>query len=915
MKENSGSKFEFLDQTGAFRFINPLNIHELYFPLCNEAGLMSSITPALHGDIKTDQHHFVMPPVTIEDIYNSRASRNFWFHVRGEGPWSAAGNSARQNSIIYDGRHDMERTIEAGFLWHKLIYHDSTNALTSEILSFIPVNEDRVEIMYVTVINNGRKDVCITPTSAIPLYGRSADNIRDHRHVTSLVNRIRLHSYGVSMKPVIVFDERGHKYNHAVCFVFGCEQDGSLPAGSISSAHSFIGKAGAYDWPEAVVRNADLQEYSGEQLDGREYIGALRFRDTILSPGEKKDYIIMIGTCDDSVNTDAIFARYNTKDKVMKFFRENKDHWNSIAKSITYGSGLKDFSNWMQWVNIQPVLRKIYGCSFLPHHDYGKGGRGWRDLWQDCLSLIICGPDVFRDLLIANFSGVRVDGTNATIIGAKAGEFVADRNNIARVWMDHGCWPYITTKLYIDQSGDFSILLERQTYFRDSLVMRAAQKDFVWDNSQGLNLKTKDGEIYHGTVLEHLLVQHLCAFFNAGGHNMIRLEGADWNDTLDMAREQGESTAFSALYAGNMISLSGLLLRMKDKLGTDRIELFCELKLLLDSISGETQYDRPEYRRSKLAAYLDTVRTNITGAKASFRITDLAEDLRIKGEWLNKRIREYEWIETKCKDGFFNGYYNNDGQRVDGEQEGEVIMNLTAQVFTTMYGLATEEQVAASYQSCRRYLKDALTGGYKLNTDLGNNELNFGRCFSFAYGEKENGSVFCHMVVMYSYALYKRVFVHEAYEVFRSLFDLCTDVEKSGIYPGIPEYFNLSGKGMYHYLTGSASWMSLLVLTEMYGIRGEYGELVAEPKLMGEQFDQDGTAFVSARFADKKINVTYENRKRLDYPDYMIEKAVVNGIDISGMIFNGRVVRIPKDIGKAALNQRKSDLDIILELR
>jgi len=51
-------------------------------------------------------------------------------------------------------------------------------------------------------------------------------------------------------------------------------------------------------------------------------------------------------------------------------------------------------------VAIQPTLRKIFGCSFLPDFDYGKGGRGWRDLWQDCLGLILSG--VFR-LVVANY--------------------------------------------------------------------------------------------------------------------------------------------------------------------------------------------------------------------------------------------------------------------------------------------------------------------------------------------------------------------------------------------------------------------------------------------------------------------------------------------------------------------------------
>ena len=52
-------------------------------------------------------------------------------------------------------------------------------------------------------------------------------------------------------------------------------------------------------------------------------------------------------------------------------------------------------------------------------------------------------------MLVDNFGGVRLDGSNATIIGSGRGEFIADRNNIARVWMDHGFWPLHTTALAV----------------------------------------------------------------------------------------------------------------------------------------------------------------------------------------------------------------------------------------------------------------------------------------------------------------------------------------------------------------------------------------------------------------------------------------------------------------------------------
>ena len=63
------------------------------------------------------------------------------------------------------------------------------------------------------------------------------------------------------------------------------------------------------------------------------------------------------------------------------------------------------------------------------------------------LHFLIMEPELrFVGMLIDNFGGVRLDGTNATIIGSKQGEFIADRNNITRVWMDHGAWPYLTTE-------------------------------------------------------------------------------------------------------------------------------------------------------------------------------------------------------------------------------------------------------------------------------------------------------------------------------------------------------------------------------------------------------------------------------------------------------------------------------------
>ncbi len=53
---------------------------------------------------------------------------------------------------------------------------------------------------------------------------------------------------------------------------------------------------------------------------------------------------------------------------------------------------------------------------------------------------------------------------------------------------------------------------------------------------------------------------------------------------------------------------------------------------------------------------------------------------------------------------------------------------------------------------------------------------------------------------------------------------------------------------MYHYLTGAASWFMLTMITQVYGVRGDLGNLVLAPKLMSEQFDADGNASVQLSF-------------------------------------------------------------------
>ena len=144
---------------------------------------------------------------------------------------------------------------------------------------------------------------------------------------------------------------------------------------------------------------------------------------------------------------------------------------------------------------------------------------------------------------------------------AQPGEFKADRNNIPRVWMDHGAWPLLTDQAVYRPERRSGFPAARANLLQGpASSTAAAADDLPGDLNRARSCKTADGEVVSAArVLEHLLVQHLTAFFNVGEHNILLLEGADWNDALDMARTRGESVAFSALYAGNLQTLAELV--------------------------------------------------------------------------------------------------------------------------------------------------------------------------------------------------------------------------------------------------------------------------------------------------------------------------------------------------------------------
>lgn len=811
-----------------------------YLPLFNELGIKSSITPYFGGDLKLDHHHYLLEPTSELDLFKNSYARNVIFTVNHQ-QYFLNGSSLHQQDDLLE--------YESGRLYQRVT---RTNALFSlETTTYVPVS-DPLEVHEIHIKNISNQDLEMDIITAIPIYGRSADNLRDHRHVTSLLNRIQRDDSGVLMTPTLSFDERGHIKNTYTYAVYAHIDDVKVQR-MITNIDDFL-DGGTFNFPKGIYNT------QSPDREGYEAIAGIGFEKISLKPNETKTLYITLGIHE---NTPLEIRKTHKKFHQKIHFEHELNHvikhFDALKHKLNFNLISEETSELLDWVGVQPVLRRYFGNSYLPHHDYGRGGRGWRDLWQDLLSLIMHNETEIKDLLINNFAGIRIDGSNATIIGSKPGEFLADRNKIVRVWSDHGAWPLLTTEMYIHETGDISFLKLEQSYFDDKFTHYTYQTKDSFDKDYILKVNES---IYKGTVLEHLLIQNIVAHFNTGEFGFIKLEDADWNDGLDMAKEHGETVAFTHFYANNLRRLAVLIEKLDDD-----IKIYSALKeLIFGEISLETFFEK--------AKSFDGNQVRVQKDKLIKRLEELSIE-RIN------HIEKHAWID----DTHLQSYVTNHKVFLDDSNSS----NLTGQAMALLSQTIDHQKVHRLVQKNKELLFDKKRGGYHLNTDYKKLLTEMGRAYGFSYHHKENGAVFSHMAIMYIYGLYQYNFVKEGSEGYHAL--IARSLEKeSHILRGIPEYFNDLGIGKYLYLTGSASWLLKLLREQVFGIRLQYGKLTLNPKLTLNEFINK-EASIETIIQGNSIKITYKNLKNLDYGQYKIKEIHQDGkiIDENNLKPSGRI--------------------------
>lgn len=130
-------KLKFLNANGDFVLTDADQAAETYFPLANEGGIISSITPRLAGDCKTGQDTFLLAACSEQTLHESRATRNFWLQFADGTLWSAAGQSAAQQAARF-GKGADEVMLYGGLLWQTVERANRALGVKAAVTSFVP---------------------------------------------------------------------------------------------------------------------------------------------------------------------------------------------------------------------------------------------------------------------------------------------------------------------------------------------------------------------------------------------------------------------------------------------------------------------------------------------------------------------------------------------------------------------------------------------------------------------------------------------------------------------------------------------------------------------------------------------------------------------------------------------------------
>jgi cellobiose phosphorylase len=724
-----------------------------------------------------------------------------YFYIKDdEIVWSPGWKPVKTELDSYECRHGMSYTK----------FKSSKNGVQAEVLQFIPLSFWG-EIQKVSLTNNSSEVKKLKLFSFIEwaLWNAEDDMTNFQRNFNT--GEVEIEDSVIYHKTE--FKERRNHYsfysvNEAI-------------KGFDTDRDSFVGLYNGFDTPEVVTDGKPKNTIAhGWSPIASHYI------EVDLQPGEKKDYIFMLGYVEVDENNKwesksiinkkpakEMIEKFNTVEKVESAFNELSAYWDNLLSKINIKSGEDKLDRMVNIWNQYQCMVTFNMSRSASFFESGIGrGMGFRDSNQDLIGFVHQIPERARERIIDIASTQFEDGScyhQYQPLTKKGNAAIGGDFN------DDPLWLILSTTEYIKETGDFSLLEELVPFDND--VSRAK------------------------THFEHLKASFYHVVNNLGPHKLPLIGRADWNDCLNLncfSKDPNESfqttgnkkgeTAESLMIAGLFVVYGKEFVKLCKQIGKDD-----------EALEAETH------------------------------INNMIE-----------AVKQHGW------DGdWYLRAYDHYGKKIGSNENEEGKIFIESQGWCSMAEIGKEEGlVEKSLNSVKEHL-DCEYGIVLNSPAFTKYYIEYGEISTYPAGYKENGGIFCHnnpWIMIGETMIGRGDAAYDYYtKIAPSFLEEISELHKVEPYVYCQmiagkEAFK-PGEAKNSWLSGTASWNFYAITQYILGVKPDYDGLLINPCIPAKW---DGFS-MTRKYRGATYNIEVSNPKHICKG---VQKIVVNGTTINSKI-------------------------------
>lgn len=764
-------------------------------------------------------------------------SNGKYYYIKdGDTVWNPGAMPTRTPLDVYECRHGLGYSR----------FHGEKNGLAADLLAFVPV-DTACEINKLTLRNNSDKVKEISLFSYVEFcLWNAVDDMTNYQRNLS-TGEVEIIGSTIYHKT-----EYRERRNHYSFFTVNTPVDGFD-----TSRDEFLGLGRGNNAPIVVEEGK-----SHNSVASGWYPIASQQINVSLAPGEEKEYVFLLGYCEnpkddkwEALNVikkepaKKIMKKFETSEQVNEAFAILNTYWNDLLSRYHVES--KD-----PHVNRMANIWNQYQCMVTfnmsrsaSYYESGTGrGMGFRDSCQDLLGFVHLIPERARERILDIAATQFEDGSAYHQYQPLTKQGNLD---IGSGFNDDPLWLIAAVAAYLKETGDYSILDEMVAF--DCHMEKAAP------------------------LFEHLRRSFEYSRTHLGPHKLPLIGRADWNDCLNLncfswdpnesfqtTENKGEGSKAESLMIAGLFVVTG----------KDYVALCKQLaKEAMESKEGE-----------------------IAGLAEEDYLTE-AERMQQAVDEMNEAVKQHGW------DGeWFLRAYDFFGNKIGSDENEEGKIFIESQGWCTMAGIGLEEGLCDKALDSSKKRLECEHGLVLNNPAYTTYHVEMGEISSYPEGYKENAGIFCHNNPWISCA--EAVLGHgdRAFEVYRKTCPAYIE-DISEIHRTEPYVYSQMvagkdaptfGEAKNSWLTGTAAWTFFNVSQYILGIQPTLDGLKVDPCIPHTL----GGFTVTRRYRGATYHIAVDNTAAVQYG---VKSVDVDGKPIEGSLLplapEGAVVEVQVTMG------------------